>query len=304
MATSKENPGASGARGASGTNDQLDILITPSTSNQNASQFARAVDDFDIPAFLDRRPKVATNSPFQILPPLSDEDYQALKTDIAQRGVMVPVEYDRQGVPIDGHHRIRACVELGIPDWPNVFRGYADDAAKRTQARKLNLARRHLDQAARRALIEAELSDDPGRSNRQVARHLGVADKTVSTARKELESTAVIPQLEKTVGKDGKSRTARRAPTPSPDHPAGTTRAPGFAANTNGSPSTNVAPNRIRSQVVKALSYLANASVSPGVAVGLLRNEPNDKQFVDKTLVGALAWLNKFADEWPNHGTE
>jgi len=35
---------------------------------------------------------------------------------------------------------------------------------------------------------------------------LGVDDKTVGVIRLELEGTAEIPQLEKTIGKDGKSR--------------------------------------------------------------------------------------------------
>lgn len=143
---------------------------------------------------------------FQILPPLSDTDYAALKSDIAARGVMVPVEYDEQDNIIDGHHRVRICVELGIKDWPKIIRRYADDAAKRTQARKLNIARRHLDTAAKRALIEAELRDRPEVSNRAIAADLGVDHKTVAGARDELKASGEIPQFEKTRGRDGRER--------------------------------------------------------------------------------------------------
>jgi hypothetical protein len=47
-----------------------------------------------------------TSAPWQVMPPLSADEYQALKADIALRGVMVPVEYDQDGAVIDGHHRV------------------------------------------------------------------------------------------------------------------------------------------------------------------------------------------------------
>ena len=103
-----------------------------------------------------------TSAPWQVMPPLSADEYQALKADIALRGVMVPVEYDQDGVIIDGHHRVRACQELGLSDWPRVARTYEGEADRRLQARRLNLDRRHLNQESRRALIADELRGRPG----------------------------------------------------------------------------------------------------------------------------------------------
>jgi phage N-6-adenine-methyltransferase len=143
---------------------------------------------------------------YQTMPPLSDSEFAELKADIAARGVMVPVEYDKDGEVLDGHHRIRACQELGITDWPRIVRLGLDNAGKRLHARKLNLARRHLDQAAKRALIEGQLRETPEISNRQIAEGLGVSHPTVATVRSEMESTGKIYQLERTVGADGKSR--------------------------------------------------------------------------------------------------
>ena len=54
---------------------------------------------------------------FQVVPPLTEEEFAALKDDIAQRGVLVPVEYDGDGNVLDGHHRLRACAELGVTAW-------------------------------------------------------------------------------------------------------------------------------------------------------------------------------------------
>ena len=124
-----------------------------------------------IPDCLDR-PKRTDG--YQVLPDLSAEDYAALKADIEERGVQVAVEYDQDGNIIDGHHRVRICEELGIEDWPRIVRTYPDDAARRTQARKLNLARRHLDTHTKRKLIEAEIKERPEQSNRKIAADIRV----------------------------------------------------------------------------------------------------------------------------------
>src|SRR5918995_4722908 len=147
-----------------------------------------------------------TCAPWQVMPPLSADEYRALKADIALRGVMVPVEYDQDDAVIDGHHRVRACQELGLSDWPRIARTYEREADRRMQARRLNLDRRHLSQESRRALIADELKDDPARSNRQIAAGLGVDDKTVGSVRATMEATAEIPQLDRTIGADGKAR--------------------------------------------------------------------------------------------------
>jgi N6-adenosine-specific RNA methylase IME4/ParB-like chromosome segregation protein Spo0J len=155
---------------------------------------------------------------FQVMPPLSLEDYAELKADIATRGMQVPVEYDEGGEILDGHHRVQICEELGIAHWPRLVRLGLSNAEKREHARKLNLARRHLDQQQKRALVEEQLRDTPERSNRQIAAALGVDGKTVGTARERLEGTAEIPLLEKTVGADGKKRPkAYRFADPSPE---------------------------------------------------------------------------------------
>jgi N6-adenosine-specific RNA methylase IME4 len=151
-------------------------------------------------------------SKYQFLPPLSDNEYEALKADIAERGIMVPVEYDQDGNVLDGHHRLRICDELGISKWPRLTRTFASELDKYTHARQLNLARRHLNQEQRRGLIADELRERPERSNNQIAQALGVSDTTVGTVRSQLESTSQIGKLETTVGADGKARPAKRPP--------------------------------------------------------------------------------------------
>lgn len=144
--------------------------------------------------------------PYQVMPSLSTDERAELKADIAARGVLVPVEYDEVGNILDGHHRVELCGELGIINWPRFVRTGLSEEEKRQHARRLNLARRHLDQAQRRDLIAAELREAPDASNRKIAAGLGVDDKTVATVRADLESTAEIPQLKERKGRDGKAR--------------------------------------------------------------------------------------------------
>src|SRR5205085_215261 len=50
------------------------------------------------------------------VPALSAGEYDALKTDLAQRGLQVPLEITAAGVVLDGHARLRAARELGLAE--------------------------------------------------------------------------------------------------------------------------------------------------------------------------------------------
>ena len=75
-----------------------------------------------------------------------------------------------------------------------------------------HIARRHLDGAAKRVLIEAELKDNPARSNRQVAAELGVDHKTVGSVRDEVQSIGEIPQSNRVERKGGGTYPSTRSP--------------------------------------------------------------------------------------------
>ncbi len=149
----------------------------------------------------------------QVMPPLSEEEYESLKSDIAEHGVRVPVVLDAEGVIIDGHHRVRAWNELRevlgyeLPDYPREVRSdLSTDADKDELAWKLNMQRRHLNRAQKRDVIAAKLRQSPEWSNNRIGALLGVDSVTVSSVRLRLESTSEIPKLEKLVGADGKER--------------------------------------------------------------------------------------------------
>jgi N6-adenosine-specific RNA methylase IME4/transposase len=77
---------------------------------------------------------------------------------------------------------------------------------KLTHARKLNMARRHLDRGQKNELIQAQLIDTPQVSDRQIAKDLGVSNSTVSICRKSLESSGELCDSHSSIGIDGKER--------------------------------------------------------------------------------------------------
>lgn len=155
---------------------------------------------------------------FQVMPPLAPDEYQELRDDIADRGVIEPIHVDEHGVVIDGHHRKRIADDLGI-ECPTIVHDDLDDAGKRSLAFTLNLKRRHLNREQRRALIAESLKADPQLSNREHARRTGASHNTVNSVRDELSTGGQIDHLDKRQAPDGKSYPAsqpRQEPAPAP----------------------------------------------------------------------------------------
>ena len=154
---------------------------------------------------------------YQMLPPLSAEEYETLKAGIAERGVLVPVEYDEEGNILDGYHRVQACGELGIADWPRVVREGLTDDQKAEHAILLNIARRHLPREWKQAKA-AELRQQ-GWSYRRIAKVLGVVEGSIRFWLGETGAQNYAPDT--IVGSDGKHypSTYTRAEAPTPEEP-------------------------------------------------------------------------------------
>lgn len=158
-----------------------------------------------------------TQGKFQLFSPLSDEKYAALKEDIRQNGVLVPVEIDQHGQTLDGHHRIRAWEELTsegveLADYTRVIRHFASDDDREEHAAKLNSQRRDIstDDKKRLALRWRER----GWSYRRIGAALGVDHSTVyhwvpqATNERSTVEDSTVDLPERVIGLDGKSRPA------------------------------------------------------------------------------------------------
>ncbi len=78
------------------------------------------------------------DAPFQFFRPLSEPDFEALKASIAKIGVQNPILVDENGTTLDGHHRRRACEELGVDCPQKVLTGLSE-ADKEDLAVTLNV---------------------------------------------------------------------------------------------------------------------------------------------------------------------
>ena len=147
------------------------------------------------PTTVAARPEIK-RSPWRVVPDLSASDYEALLTSVRDPGVLVPIVIDEDGFIIDGHHRWRAAQDAGRRDVPFIILPGLTEQQKREEARRLNLARRHLTTAQKYDIIDEQLRETPEKSARTIGRTLGVAHKTVEKRKKKLEAEGEIPVLD------------------------------------------------------------------------------------------------------------
>lgn len=146
---------------------------------------------------------------YQVMPDLTADEYEALKADIAARGVQVPIEFDEDGNVLDGHHRLRACDELGITDYPTITREGMTEDEKVVHAYKLNAARRHLTTEQTMEAVAGALRRFPDKSNREIAALMGISHPTVGKYRRMLEANGQVVSVTTRIGADGKGYTVR-----------------------------------------------------------------------------------------------
>ena len=128
---------------------------------------------------------------FQVMPPLTVDEYNDLHDSIKEHGVQVPITVDENSIVIDGHHRRKIASEIGI-DCPTVVKAGLTDTEKRTLALSLNIDRRHLNREQKRALVERSLRSDPQLTDREHARRTGASPSTVGSARSRLEKVSKL----------------------------------------------------------------------------------------------------------------
>lgn len=87
-----------------------------------------------------------------MFPPMEQGDYEALKADIAARGLLEPV-WTYNGAIVDGRHRYKACIELGIEPRTQEWNG---NGSLVEFVVALNLRRRHLS-ASQKAVVALEI---------------------------------------------------------------------------------------------------------------------------------------------------
>jgi ParB-like chromosome segregation protein Spo0J len=143
--------------------------------------------------------ETASDRTVQPMPDLSAEQYAALRADITQNGVIVPIITDQHGRILDGNNRAAIAAELGI-DCPREVRAVASDLEAVDIAITLNCARRHLTREQLREVVRAEIVRKPDDSDRAIARRVGCSPTTVGSIRNtqvsKLDSDRTIAEAE------------------------------------------------------------------------------------------------------------
>ena len=74
---------------------------------------------------------------------LTKDEYEALKDSIKQNGLYHPIIINEKGNVLDGHHRLKACEELGIQPRFEV-KEFEDETQEELFVIDTNIARRQL----------------------------------------------------------------------------------------------------------------------------------------------------------------
>jgi ParB-like chromosome segregation protein Spo0J len=98
-------------------------------------------------------PQIRINPEYaSLVPELSPMEFKSLKQSIKEEnGLLVPIIVNQDGIILDGHHRYKACQELGIE--PNtIVKEFSDKLAEKFFVIECNARRRHLNKFQRTEL--------------------------------------------------------------------------------------------------------------------------------------------------------
>jgi ParB-like chromosome segregation protein Spo0J len=79
-----------------------------------------------------------------LFPQLSELEFQKLKEFIKTNGLWYPIIVNKDGIVLDGHHRFKACQELGIKEPKIETKEFADPLLENKFIIESNLERRQL----------------------------------------------------------------------------------------------------------------------------------------------------------------
>lgn len=148
---------------------------------------------------------------YQILKPLTPEEYGALKERIAVSGIEEMIKVDSDFDVIDGHHRVIAWRSLlreeralPTPVQVLVMADLETEEQKFEKAYELNGPRRHLEKIDKGQICQDTLEKYPQWSNAKVASLAGVNESTVRYHRRVLEHSGRIEPQNSRILADGR----------------------------------------------------------------------------------------------------
>jgi hypothetical protein len=97
-------------------------------------------------------PETKVNQEYaSLVPQLTAEEYKSLKQSIKENGLYVPLIVNQDGIVLDGHHRYKACQELGI-ELKTIIKEFKEKLDEQLFVIDCNLKRRQLNNFQRTEL--------------------------------------------------------------------------------------------------------------------------------------------------------
>lgn len=150
--------------------------------------------------------RISINEEYQnLIPPYTEQDDQILKQSIKERGQLIPITVNSEGIILDGHHRYRACQELGI-ECIYVIKDFESELVEKLFVIDSNLKRRHLNsfQKAELALKSKPILEEIARmnsgANLKINKNKDNSGRESSTSVKYLAVDRVNQNVGKSIG--------------------------------------------------------------------------------------------------------
>jgi ParB-like chromosome segregation protein Spo0J len=159
------------------------------------------------------KPQIRINPEYaSLVPELSPEEFESLKQSIKKaNGLYVPIIVNQDGIILDGHHRYKACQELGIEP-KTIVREFSDKLEEQLFVIDCNLIRRQLNNFQRtelalksKPILEAIVKGNEslggkgdrnltplGRVDDRIGERAGVSRDTVRKVEKILENKRIL----------------------------------------------------------------------------------------------------------------
>src|SRR5262245_42654747 len=155
-------------------------------------------------------------------PLMEGEQFDSLVEDIRQQGLLHRIilwedvtedEATRKQWLLDGRNRLRALIAAGIEPSDEHFNVVGHCESTRDPyalVLSLNIHRRHLTPEQRQELLIKLIARAPEKSDRQIAKEIGVDHKAIGRARAKGEDVGRVPHVETHTDTKGRKQPAKR----------------------------------------------------------------------------------------------